>query len=54
MLTAIRSQIFKPALALCALALVAAASVPNAVAQTFPAKPVRSVARIRPAAARTR
>ncbi|MGN8001817.1 Bug family tripartite tricarboxylate transporter substrate binding protein [Acidovorax sp. 22279] len=44
MLTAIRSQIFKPALALCALALVAAASVPNAVAQTFPAKPVRSVA----------
>ena len=44
MLTAIRSQIFRPALALCALALVASASVPNAVAQTFPAKPVRSVA----------
>lgn len=44
MLTAIRSQIFRPALALSALALVAAASVPHAVAQTFPAKPVRSVA----------
>ncbi|OYD47945.1 Bug family tripartite tricarboxylate transporter substrate binding protein [Acidovorax kalamii] len=44
MLTAICSQFFKPALALCALALVAAASVPDAVAQTFPAKPVRSVA----------
>ena len=32
MLTAIRSQIFRPALALCAMALVAAASVPHAVA----------------------
>ena len=40
----IHTRVFRPAIALCALALLTTANLPSAVAQTFPAKPVRSVA----------
>jgi tripartite-type tricarboxylate transporter receptor subunit TctC len=44
MITAIRTSIFRTATALCAWALLTAAGLPGAAAQTYPGKPVRSVA----------
>jgi tripartite-type tricarboxylate transporter receptor subunit TctC len=42
--TALRTPITRSAISLCALVLLAAEHLPSALAQTYPAKPVRSVA----------
>lgn len=54
MQAAVHTSISRSAIPLCAALLMGAAYLPGVVAQTFPAKPVRSVAPYSPEAAPTR